>query len=198
MPEAHEAGPRRPTTRQAACSLFHSSSHACSSPGRPALQLKPPKAARICIGCYWVLQPRPDSDGNFGRLEAIDLATGRVAWTRRQRAPETASVLTTAGGLVFDGTRDRRFIASDTSTGKILWETRLNAVPSSTPISFSAHGQQLIAVVAGGGGAHEATWPVLTPEIENPTSSTTLWVFGLPQDSDNVSPIAQATQTPTE
>src|SRR6185312_14604770 len=49
---------------------------------------------------HWVLQPRPDSDGNFGRLEAIDLATGRVAWTRRQRAPETASVLTTAGGLV--------------------------------------------------------------------------------------------------
>jgi len=144
---------------------------------------------------HWVLQPRPDSDGNFGRLEAIDLATGRVAWTRRQRAPETASVLTTAGGLVFDGTRDRRFTASDASTGKILWQTRLNAVPSSTPITFSAHGQQLVAVVAGGGGAHEATWPVLTPEIDNPTNATTLWVFGLPQDSDE--PIAQAAQTPT-
>jgi len=128
---------------------------------------------------HWVLQPRPNSDGNFGRLEAIDLATGQVAWTRRQRAPETASVLTTASGLVFDGTRDRSFIASDASTGKILWQTRLNAVPSSTPITFSANGQQLIAVVAGGGGAHEATWPGLTPEIESPTNATTLWVFGL-------------------
>jgi alcohol dehydrogenase (cytochrome c) len=49
---------------------------------------------------HWVLQPRPDSDGNFGRLEAIEVATGRIAWTRRQRAPETASVLTTASGLV--------------------------------------------------------------------------------------------------
>ena len=127
---------------------------------------------------HWVLEPPPNSDGNFGRLEAIELATGRTVWTRRQRAPESASVLTTASGLVFDGTRERRFIASEASTG---WETRLDAVPSSTPISFSANGRQLIAVVAGGGGAHEATWPVLTPEIDNPTSATTLWVFGLAQ-----------------
>jgi hypothetical protein len=97
---------------------------------------------------------------------------------------------------VFDGTRDRRFIATDGATGRILWETRLDAVPSSTPVTFSASGQQLIAVVAG--GAHEATWPVLTPEIDNPASATTLWVFGLPQDSHEGAAIARATRTPKE
>lgn len=138
---------------------------------------------------HWVLVPRPDSDGKFGRLEAIDLASGKVAWIRRRRAPETASVLTTAGGVVFDGARDRQFIASDSATGRTLWETRLNAVPSSTPITFTAKGRQFVAVVAGGGGAHEITWPILTPEIDNPTDATTLWVFALPQtptyDSDH-------------
>lgn len=129
---------------------------------------------------HWVLLPRPDSDGKFGRLEAINLKTGKVLWTRRQRAPESASVLTTAGGLVFDGTRDRRFIASDARTGRVLWETRLNAEPSSTPITYTAHGHQYVAVVAGGGGAHDATWPSLTPDIVDPVGGTTLWVFSLP------------------
>ncbi|MGH8144514.1 MAG: PQQ-binding-like beta-propeller repeat protein [Steroidobacteraceae bacterium] len=131
---------------------------------------------------HWVLLPRPDSDGKIGRLEAINLATGKVVWTRRQRAPEAASVLSTAGGLVFDGTRDRRFIASDAQTGRELWETRLDAVPSASPITYTSHGRQYIAVVAGGGGAHDATWPTLTPEIANPVGGTTLWVFGVPAE----------------
>jgi hypothetical protein len=47
-------------------------------------------------------------------------------------------------------------------------------------VSYSVGGKQYIAVVAGGGGAHEATWPSLTPEINNPSGVTTLWVFALP------------------
>ena len=127
----------------------------------------------------WVLVPRPGSDGKFGRVEAVNMETGSVSWTVRRRAPETASILATGGGLVFDGSRDRVFRASDARTGKVLWETRLNAVPSSTPITYSAGGAQYVAVVAGGGGAHEATWPTLTPEIQNPAGGTTLWVFKL-------------------
>ncbi len=80
------------------------------------------------VDIKWVLEPRPDSDGKFGRLEAIDLTTGKVAWTDRRRAPETSAVLATAGGLVFDGSRDREFRASDSSTGDMLWQTRLCAV----------------------------------------------------------------------
>ncbi len=131
---------------------------------------------------HWVLKPRADSDGKFGRIEAINLATGKVVWTQRQRAPEVASTLATAGGLVFDGARDRIFRASDGLTGRPLWRMRLSAAPSATPITYSIGGQQYIAVVAGGGGAHEATWPTLTPEIES-APGTTLWVFKLPANS---------------
>ncbi len=146
---------------------------------------RPRGAAATAAGgsdMHWVLLPRADSDGKIGRLEAINLATGKVVWTRRQRAPEAASVLTTASGLVFDGTRDRRFIASDAQTGHELWSTRLDAVPSSTPITYTSHGRQYVAVVAGGGGAHDATWPTLTPEIDNPVGGTTLWVFSVPTE----------------
>lgn len=93
----------------------------------------------------------------------------------------TLTILATAGGLVFEGSRDRRFRALDNARGKTLWEIRLSAVPSSTPITYLAGGRQYIAVVAGGGNPHDASWPILTPEIENPQGATTLWIFALPE-----------------
>jgi hypothetical protein len=65
-------------------------------------------------------------------------------------------------------------------TGEVLWQTRLPAVPSSSPITYGVHGEQYVAVVAGGGGPHDTTWSSLTPEIDNPSGSTTLLVFKLP------------------
>ncbi len=128
----------------------------------------------------WVLKPRPDTDGNFGRVDAIDMKTKKTLWSQRRRAPEISALLATGGGLVFAGSRDRQFRAMDESTGKTLWETKLSTVPSSFPITYSVGGKQYVAVVSGGGGAHEATWPTLTPEIENPAGSTSVWVFALP------------------
>jgi alcohol dehydrogenase (cytochrome c) len=133
----------------------------------------------------FVLHPRPDSDGKFGRVEAINLETKKVAWVYRQRAAISSSTLTTAGGLVFAGSRDRRFLAFDGATGKVLWQTRLGAVPSSTPVTYSIAGQQYVAIVAGNGGP--VAWPTLTPEIANPPGGTTLWVFRLP-DTGNSAP----------
>ena len=140
----------------------------------------PAETAAGATDIGFILRPRPDSDGNFGRLEAIDLVTRKVLWTRRRRAPEQASTLVTAGGLVFDGSRDRMFRASDDLTGAVLWETRLPAVPSASPIVYTAHGEQYVAIVAGGGGPHDATWSSLTPEIDNATGSTSVHVFKLP------------------
>ena len=127
----------------------------------------------------WVVRARPGSDGNIGRVDAINLATGKTVWSKRQRATESAAMLATAGGVVFEGTRDRKFRALDQATGKVLWETRLAAQPSSFPITYAVNGKQYVAVVAGGGGAHDITWPAITPEIDNPVSGTTLYVFAL-------------------
>ena len=129
----------------------------------------------------WTLRPRLQSDGKYGRLEAINLATREVAWTERQRAPETTGALATAGGIVFEGSLDRWFKAHDASTGKVLWQVRLNDVPSSCPITYSVGGKQYVAVVVGNGGAQSATWPPLVPEIQNPPDrESALWIFELP------------------
>jgi alcohol dehydrogenase (cytochrome c) len=125
-------------------------------------------------------RPKPGNDGHFGRIEAIDLKTRQVVWSQRQRAPIASSLLASAGGLVFGGARDRRFTAYDAANGKVLWQTVLNASPSSSPATYSVDGVQYLVVIAGVGGALDSGSRSLTPEIIDPAAGTTLWVFRLP------------------
>jgi alcohol dehydrogenase (cytochrome c) len=129
------------------------------------------------------LTPRlpPGSDGLFGRLTAVDLATQQFVWTHRQRIPVAGSTLATAGGLLFNGDLDRYFYAYDQATGEVLWHTRLNAAPESSPITYSVNGHQYIAVVAGGGSAFGANGRGYVPELLPPAAGVTLTVFELPQ-----------------
>jgi alcohol dehydrogenase (cytochrome c) len=134
----------------------------------------------LSTGVRWTIRPRGDSDGRYGRIQAIDLATRQTLWTERQRAPQTTGVLSTAGGLVFAGSLDRVLTAYDDATGKALWSAKLNDVPSSAPISYGVDGKQYVAMTVGHGSAHALTFPMLTPEIDLPVvRSATIWVFAL-------------------
>ena len=135
----------------------------------------------LSTGVRWVLRPRPDSDGRYGRLQALDAASGETLWTARQRAPQSTGVLLTGGGLVFAGALDRRLTAYDETTGDPLWDTQMTDVPNSSPISYAVDGKQYIAIVVGYGGAQVATFPVLTPEIALPSArSSAIFVYALP------------------
>jgi len=128
----------------------------------------------------WSFAPRPHSDGNYGRVQAIDLVTKQSLWTNRYRAPPASSVLATRGGIVFVGNRDRTFEALDSQTGKTLWQVRLNAVPDASPITYAVNGNQYVAIVTGGGGPQDSSSDEITPELKNSAPATTLWVFRLP------------------
>jgi alcohol dehydrogenase (cytochrome c) len=137
----------------------------------------------LSTGVRWTIRPRLDSDGRYGRIQAIDLQTRETLWTARQRAPQTTGVLATAGGLVFAGALDRWFTAYDDATGSPLWRARLSDVPSAAPISYAVDGKQYVAVVVGYGTAQAMTFPMLTPEIDLPiVRSSAVWVFALPDE----------------
>ena len=62
-----------------------------------------------------------------------------------------------------------------------MWETRLNDVSSSTPITYSVDGKQYVACLTGQGGFHAASYAVLVPELVSPPDrGAALWVFALP------------------
>jgi len=145
------------------------------------IPVKGNEKASLSTGVRMVVRPRPDSDGKYGRLEALNLETRKVAWTQRQRAPISTGALATAGGVVFVGSVDRVIRAFDDANGKVLWEGRLNDAPNAPPISFGANGKQYLAVVAAGGAPQTVGFLNLVPEVQNPPDrSATLWVFELP------------------
>lgn len=137
----------------------------------------------LSSGVNWTVRPWPDSDGNYGRLQAVNLQTQEIVWTHRQRAPLVSGVMATAGGVVFAGDLDRYFAAYDQDNGQELWRVRLNDVPNSAPISYEANGKQYVAVTVGHGGAISVDRTPLVPEIRLPSNpGAALWVFELPED----------------
>jgi glucose dehydrogenase len=117
---------------------------------------------------YWPCQKPP-----WGQLVALNVDTGEYAW----RVPlgtipeldakgvhDTGSMnmggsIATAGGLVFiSATNDHHFRAFDAKTGKILWDTQLEAGAYATPITYKAKdGKQYVVIVATGGGYYDKT-----------------------------------------
>jgi len=138
------------------------------------------RAGLLSAGGRPTLRPRPDSDGKYGRVEAINMVTREVVWTERHRAPVSSGALDTAGGVIFNGSIDRYFRAYDDQTGKLLWETRLSDVPSNAPIAYTVNGKQYVAIGVGNGGAQATGFAALTPEIQNLDRSPAVWVFQLP------------------
>ena len=69
-------------------------------------------------------------------------------------SPGFGGPMVTAGGLVFIGaTRDRRFRAFDSKTGKELWSVRLDYNVTAIPMTYQGKdGKQYLAVVAATGG----------------------------------------------
>ncbi len=135
----------------------------------------------LTTGVGVTMRPRPDSDGRFGRLQAIDLEHRKTLWQDRQRAFQSAGVLATAGGVVFAAATDRWFSAYDDATGSVLWRARLSDIPNAPPITFSVRGKQYVAVVVGYGESAPSVFTVLTPEIPLPIArSSSVWVFALP------------------
>ena len=130
----------------------------------------------------------PDSNGNMGRIQAVDLGEQEFAWRHRQPSPIISSIMATAGGLVFAGDLNRSLRAFDEESGEILWETMLDDVPSSTIVTYAVDGIQYLAVTVGQTGYHVNDWTRMyglfaeqegMPVNDSPKGGAAIWVFSL-------------------
>ncbi len=112
----------------------------------------------------------------WGELKAFDPATGRQVWSWRAEHPLVASVLTTAGDLVFVGEPNGNFRAFHARTGELLWTFQTGTGIHSNPVTYSVGGRQYIAVPTGWGGWVEG----FAPEMFGAPRGTALFVFALP------------------
>jgi len=94
-----------------------------------------------------------------GVLMAWDPLTQSERWRVQHPTVWNGGVLTTASGLVFQGTGDGRFVAYDATDGRVLWEAQTGTGIIAPPISFAIEEQQYVAVMAGWGGVGGITLP---------------------------------------
>jgi len=117
------------------------------------------------LGANTTSVPAPGGFG--GKLLAWNAATGKPAWSIEEPLPVYSGVLATAGNLVFYGTLEGMFKAVNATTGKVLFETKLECGIVGAPIAYTApDGRQRIAVYSGigwlaGGLAGGAPCPAL-------------------------------------
>src|SRR5436190_4664510 len=90
------------------------------------------------------------SEKQWGRLSAVNIDTGKVAWKYDTEQPLIGGALATAGGLVFFGEGNGLFKALDAATGNLLWQYQAGAGVNAPPVSYMVRGKQYIAVAAGG------------------------------------------------
>jgi alcohol dehydrogenase (cytochrome c) len=153
------------------------------------MRLGPEGAKLLTSGVGISNADHPDSaDGMLGRLQAIDVANQKLAWTHDQVAPITTGLLATAGGVVFSGDMDPSLKAFDDRTGEMLWQAALDDHPSSGLITYSVDGTQYVAVVVGFKNFHigalqgtlfqEANTSGEAPP-KTPSGGAAIWVFAL-------------------
>jgi alcohol dehydrogenase (cytochrome c) len=145
---------------------------------------------KLEVGQLWLgadpntlnLLPRGD---HLGELQAWDPVTHKQVWMYPFPNQLFASVLTTAGGLVFiGGTNDRMFRAFDAQTGELLWQQRTNSGIIAPPVAYQVGDTEYISIVSG--------WGVDAQRIQQALSTTPLkldpnavpqggviWVFAL-------------------
>jgi alcohol dehydrogenase (cytochrome c) len=85
-----------------------------------------------------------------GRLVAVNLDTGKVAWSVKTPQPLIGGVLATSTDLVFNGEANGWFKAFDAKTGKELWKYNAGAGVNAPAVSYMVGGKQYVAVAAGG------------------------------------------------
>ena len=90
------------------------------------------------------------SEQQSGRLVAVNLDTGKVAWSVKTPQPLIGGVLATSGDVVFNGEANGWFKAYHAKDGRELWKYNLGAGVNAPPVAYMVGNTQYIAVAAGG------------------------------------------------
>ncbi|MCD2188209.1 MULTISPECIES: PQQ-dependent dehydrogenase, methanol/ethanol family [Actinomycetospora] len=127
---------------------------------------------------YWGAGVAVDLDDHYGFVSAVDPLTGEEKWRWNHEYPMCASNVSTAGGLVFQGTPSGEFVALDAQTGEKLWQFQCGSGHHSSPITFEVDGRQYVAVPTGWGGWVEG----FLPGLLGAAAGDALFCFALPED----------------
>jgi alcohol dehydrogenase (cytochrome c) len=86
----------------------------------------------------------------WGRVAAVNVDDGKIAWKFDTEQPLIGGGLATAGDLFFFGEGNGNFNALDASNGKKLWSFNCGAGANAMPVSYMVGNKQYVAMGCGG------------------------------------------------
>jgi len=137
--------------------------------------------AQLNIGANFTMRAPPGAEKPWGHLDARDPVTGQKKWEVKFRAIPLASIVATAGNLVFLPDAEGMLHAFDATTGKELWSHSDGVGHDGGIITYMAGGKQYVAVVAGWGGMATDDYPKMfgEPFTSMPRNTGVLTVYAL-------------------
>jgi PQQ-dependent dehydrogenase (methanol/ethanol family) len=108
---------------------------------------KYPGGSKLWLGGAFKTIP---AEKQWGRVSAVAVDTGKVAWKFDTEQPLIGGGLATAGGLYFFGEGNGNFNALDSKTGKKLWSFHCGAGANAMPVAYTAGGKPYVAMACGG------------------------------------------------
>jgi alcohol dehydrogenase (cytochrome c) len=137
--------------------------------------------AQLNIGANFVMRAPPGADKPWGHVDARDPITGEIKWQVKLKEPPLASLLATAGNLLFVPDAEGVLHAYDSRTGKELWSHTDGVGHDGGIMTYSANGKQYVAVVAGWGGMATDDYPKMfgEPFTTMPRNTGVLTVYAL-------------------
>ena len=124
---------------------------------------------------------KPIFEDHIGSLKALDPNNGETKWEFKNEAPLWGGVMTTAGGLVFFGTPEGKFMALDDETGEVLWSFQTGSGIVGQPVTWEMDGEQYVAVASGWGGAVPLWGGEVAKKVNYLNQGGMIWTFKLPK-----------------
>ncbi len=125
-------------------------------------------------------------DATSGHLLAWNPVSQEEAWRVEYPGPWNGGVLSTAGGLVFQGSATGFMNAYAATSGEKLWEFPAQTGIVAPPVTYRVDGEQYVAVSAGWGGIFPLMTGVLVEDATgpDPLNRSRLLVFKIGGDAE--------------
>jgi alcohol dehydrogenase (cytochrome c) len=140
-----------------------------------------PAEGKSFTGGNWEMKPPPGGKIE-GYIAAYDARTGERQWTAPAETWILASVLATAGDLVFSGDPEGNFFALDARSGRRLWSFQTGAGHRGSAVTYSVTGRQYVATPTGWGSVVGGIYTTFWPDRPAPRSGSAVVVFALPKE----------------
>ena len=114
-----------------------------------------------------------------GALIAWDPIAQEERWRVEYEGPWNGGLLSTDGGLVFQGSAAGEFAAFNTETGAKLWSMAAETGVVAAPMTYEIDGEQYVAVLAGWGGVWALAPGILSTKSGVVPNHSRLLVFKL-------------------